>query len=132
MLLRKGLHARGLRYRLHPNDVPGKPDLVFPHYKAAILIHGCFWHGHECHLFKWPSTRAHFWRTKLEANKRRDGRALAELHAAGWRALVVWECTLRGRLKRPINEILGAVEYFIKNDINIFKEIGGAHRGLGG
>src|SRR5688500_15794308 len=74
MLLRRGLHACGLRYRLHPKDVPGRPDLVFPRHGAVILVHGCFWHGHDCPLFKWPATRAEFWRKKIEGNRARDAR----------------------------------------------------------
>ena len=61
LLLRHGLHARGLRYRLHRKDLPGRPDMVFPRYRAAILVHGCFWHGHDCPLFKLPATRREFW-----------------------------------------------------------------------
>ena len=54
MMVRKALHGSGFRYRLHGKDLPGKPDLVLQKYKAVIFVHGCFWHGHECHLFKWP------------------------------------------------------------------------------
>jgi DNA mismatch endonuclease (patch repair protein) len=94
--LRHGLHARGLRYRLHRKDLPGRPDLVFPRYRAAILVHGCLWHGHDCPLFKWPATRREFWQAKIEGNRARDARDLAGLAAAGWRVLVVWECALKG------------------------------------
>jgi DNA mismatch endonuclease (patch repair protein) len=115
MLLRRGLHARGLRYRLHPKDVPGKPDIVLPRYKVVILIHGCFWHGHDCPLFKWPATRAEFWRKKIEGNRERDSNALVELHAAGWRVLVIWECALRGRSRRPVGHVLEKCESFIRS-----------------
>lgn len=66
LTIRKGLHALGFRYRLHGKTLPGKPDLVFPKYKAVIFIHGCFWHAHHCHLFKWPSTRVDFWQEKIQ------------------------------------------------------------------
>ena len=92
LMLRHGLHARGLRYRLHRKDLPGRPDMVFPRYRAAILVHGCFWHGHDCPLFKLPATRREFWAAKIEGNQARDARDIAGLAAAGWRVLVVWEC----------------------------------------
>lgn len=96
VLFRKGLHRRGYRYRLHATPVPGKPDFVLPKYRVAAFVHGCFWHRHECHLFKWPSTRPHFWRTKLNRNRERDAEVAAGVEAAGWRQLTVWECALRG------------------------------------
>jgi len=54
LLIRRAIHRRGFRYRLHVRYLPGKPDMVFRAKKAVILIHGCFWHGHHCHLFRWP------------------------------------------------------------------------------
>jgi DNA mismatch endonuclease (patch repair protein) len=96
MQLRKALHARGLRYRLHDTRLPGKPDLVFPKWRAVVFVHGCFWHGHGCRLFKWPATRAEWWRAKIGTNMARDVRNQDALTAMGWRALVVWECDLRG------------------------------------
>ena len=68
LLIRKGLHARGFRFRLHDKRLPGKPDLVLPKYSAVIFVHGCFWHGHDCHLFKWPQSRREFWRKKITRN----------------------------------------------------------------
>jgi DNA mismatch endonuclease (patch repair protein) len=96
MLIRRGLHALGFRFRLHGRKMPGKPDLVLPRYRAVIFVHGCFWHRHDCQLFKWPKTRHEFWREKIEGNSQRDSRAEAELKAGGWRVLKVWECSLRG------------------------------------
>lgn len=95
MRLRRVLHAAGLRYRLHGPGLPGKPDLVFPKYRAVILVHGCFWHGHDCALFKWPRTRQDFWRTKILGNRRRDRIVSKELRARGWRRLTIWECAFR-------------------------------------
>ena len=95
--LRKGLFAEGFRYRLHRTDLPGKPDIVLPRYGAAIFVHGCFWHGHDCHLFRMPASRTEFWRAKIEANRERDDRNIRELRERGWRVLVVWECAGRGR-----------------------------------
>src|SRR5271165_4352772 len=72
MLLRRGLHARGFRYQLHRRELAGCPDLVFPRYRTVIFVHGCFWHGHECHLFKMPNTRREFWLEKIFGNVGRD------------------------------------------------------------
>jgi len=98
-LIRRGLHKLGFRYRLHARKLPGRPDLVLSKYHAAVFIHGCFWHGHDCPLFKWPKTRGDFWRTKIEGNRARDNRAVDALTAAGWRVAIVWECALRGSTK---------------------------------
>jgi len=112
MLIRKGLHRRGFRYRLHKSDLLGKPDLVFPKYKAIILINGCFWHQHDCHLFKWPSTREEFWRKKILGNKARDERNLKIYSELGWKVLVIWECAIKGKTRRPLSEVIEtAVEW---------------------
>lgn len=113
MLLRRGLHATGLRFRLHAERLPGKPDLVFPKYGAAIQIHGCFWHGHNCALFKMPATRREFWAKKIAGNRSRDDRTAAQLRLAGWRVLTVWECALRGPGRRPISEIIRRCVVFV-------------------
>lgn len=97
LAVRKALHRLGFRYRLHDRSLPGKPDLVFPKYRAVIFVHGCFWHGHDCHLFKWPKTRQEFWRNKIEKNRLNDARAIAELEGQGWRVGVIWECALKGK-----------------------------------
>lgn len=106
LALRKGLHRRGFRYRLHDKCLPGKPDLVFPKHHAVIFVNGCFWHGHDCHLFKWPKTREDFWKTKISRNKERDAAALAELRAKGWRVGVIWECALKGKTRRLLDDVL--------------------------
>jgi DNA mismatch endonuclease (patch repair protein) len=90
--IRKGLHKLGFRYQLHRKDLPGKPDLVFPKHHAVIFANGCFWHAHGCHIFKWPSTRAEFWKEKISANKIRDERNTQACIAMGWKVLVIWEC----------------------------------------
>lgn len=95
MIVRRALHARGFRYRLHNRKLPGSPDLCFPKYRAVIFVHGCFWHGHGCRLFVWPKTRQAFWREKIEGNMARDQRAKRRLTKDGWRAITVWECQLR-------------------------------------
>lgn len=97
MTVRRGLHARGLRYQLHARDLPGKPDLVFPGRRAVIFVQGCFWHGHGCALFRWPSTRTDFWKVKIAGNIARDQRVREQLRDEGWRILDVWECALKGK-----------------------------------
>lgn len=95
LIIRKALHAAGFRYRLHVRNLPAKPDLVFPKYAAVVLIHGCFWHGHDCRYFKIPQTRTEFWQEKINTNAQRDRKQLGELRALGWRILVIWECATR-------------------------------------
>jgi DNA mismatch endonuclease (patch repair protein) len=96
MIVRRGLHARGLRYLLHDRRLPGRPDLVFPKHRVVLFVHGCFWHAHGCALCKLPVTRRDFWKAKLESNVERDHQAIKALRASGWRVLLVWECALRG------------------------------------
>jgi DNA mismatch endonuclease, patch repair protein len=93
--LRKALFGLGFRYRLHSKKVPGRPDIVFPRHRAVVLVNGCFWHGHDCRLFKWPQGNEAFWRKKIEGNRRRDERVIRELAEAGWRTITVWECSIR-------------------------------------
>jgi DNA mismatch endonuclease (patch repair protein) len=96
ILVRSLLHREGFRFRLHVRELPGKPDIVLPKYRAAIFVHGCFWHGHDCPLYRLRSTRPDFWRNKIDRNRASDHRARDALLAAGWRVAVVWECALRG------------------------------------
>ncbi len=103
--VRSALHRQGFRFRLHRRDLPGTPDLVFPKHRAVLFVHGCFWHGHDCHLFRWPRTRADFWRTKITANIDRDRRQITALRQAGWRVGTVWECALKGRERLPEDRV---------------------------
>jgi DNA mismatch endonuclease (patch repair protein) len=96
MTVRKALHARGLRYRLHPTDLPGKPDLVFRKRHIAIFVHGCFWHGHGCRAKPLRSkTNRAFWNKKIDGNRVRDRRAVRRLRTAGWTVFVLWECQIK-------------------------------------
>ena len=95
VLVRKALHARGFRFRLHVKDLPGKPDIVLPKFRAVIFVHGCFWHGHDCRYFKVPQTRTGFWLDKIGKNQERDRRQVEKLVQQGWRVLVIWECATR-------------------------------------
>jgi len=97
VLVRKGLHARGLRYRLGGAKLPGRPDIVLPKYRTVVFVHGCFWHGHDCPLYRLPKTRPEFWADKIGRNRARDHRVTSELEAMNWRVLTVWECSLRGK-----------------------------------
>jgi DNA mismatch endonuclease (patch repair protein) len=98
--LRKVLHGHGLRYRLHATNLPGKPDLVFPRYKAVVFVHGCFWHNHTgCKTATTPKSNTTFWLTKFEKNVARDEFVRAELEAREWRVFVVWECELASMAK---------------------------------
>ena len=101
LLVRSLLHRRGLRFRIHRKDLPGHPDIVLPKFRVVIFVHGCFWHGHECPLFKWPKTRADFWQEKINHNKARDQIAINSLIVSGWRVAVVWECAVRATRKNP-------------------------------
>lgn len=113
LIVRRGLHARGYRFRLHVRDLPGRPDLVFPRHCAVILVHGCFWHGHGCPMSAKPKTNPAFWATKIAANVARDANVGLKLNEAGWRRLTVWECTLRGRAKWKMEDLMEACETFL-------------------
>lgn len=106
LLIRKGLHARGFRYRLHDRKLPGKPDMVFPRYKSIIFVNGCFWHGHSCPLFRWPATRVEYWKPKITRTIERDKANFRYLEAEGWRVLIIWECAFRGRTRLPIENVI--------------------------
>lgn len=96
LILRRALHARGYRFRLHSKNVPGRPDLVFPKHRAVVFVHGCFWHRHaNCRFATTPSTRPEFWQKKFESNVARDSAVAATLRGRGWRVATVWECALR-------------------------------------
>jgi DNA mismatch endonuclease (patch repair protein) len=97
MVVRRGLHRLGFRFRLHRKDLPGRPDVVLPGQRVVIFVHGCFWHGHvECRYFRLPRTNADFWRTKIARNVERDAEVVTRLVGQGWRVLMVWECATRG------------------------------------
>ena len=93
--IRRRLFAQGFRYRLNARDLPGTPDMVFQKYSTVIFVHGCFWHYHGCSRSTIPDSRRNWWRKKLEDNRTRDAKALAELRSNGWRIVVIWECSVR-------------------------------------
>ena len=124
MRVRRGLHAAGFRYKLHDQSLPGKPDIVFPKYKCVIFVNGCFWHGHECALFRWPKENKSFWEKKIRGNKFRDRINEVKLESLGWRIIVIWECAFKGRQKYSDEEFLSEVASLIKSDSS-FSEIKG-------
>lgn len=121
LVIRSALHRKGFRFRLHRKDLPGRPDLVFPCHHAVLFVHGCFWHRHDCHLFRWPSTRQDFWREKIEANAARDRRHHLALLEAGWRIATVWECALKGRARLPLSEVVDACAVWLNSDKRILE-----------
>lgn len=116
LALRKALFARGLRYRLHKKSLPGKPDLIFKKYRAIIMVHGCFWHGHEeCVRYKPPQSEGIYWTAKIARNRQRDLDVSAELAQLGWRVMTVWECALIGRFRLPMVEVVESCEAFLRS-----------------
>lgn len=129
MVIRKGLHRKGFRYRLHDASLPGKPDIIFSRRKAVIMVNGCFWHYHNCHLFKWPSTRTQWWQAKISRNREKDIETRTLLAQKGWRILTIWECALKGKTKLPINEVIEKAAFWLDNSTNSI-EIQGEHNGI--
>ena len=115
LLVRRSLHRRGFRFRLHVHDLPGKPDIVLRRFRAVIFVHGCFWHGHDCRIFKWPKTRPDFWREKIVRNRANDAKVMLALQATGWRIAIVWECALRGA-GRNTETVTDPIEKWLRGD----------------
>ena len=119
LILRRVLHARGLRYKLHDSALPGRPDLVFPRFGAVCFVHGCFWHRHEgCSRTTTPATNRSSWERKFAANVRRDRKNRMALLEAGWRVGVVWECALRP--KERSEEAAASVERWLNGQCKEF------------
>lgn len=116
LIIRKGLFAKGLRYRLHDKKLPGKPDLVFPKFRVVLFVNGCFWHGHACDLFKIPSTNSDFWNNKIGTNQANDEKNKELLLAAGWRVVTIWECAIKGKRRLDFNTLISSVEVLIRNN----------------
>ena len=108
LLVRKFLHINGFRYRLHVTNLPGKPDIVLPKYKTVILVHGCFWHGHEgCKYFTIPKTKTEWWANKISLTQGKDLQHFEALKKAGWKVIIVWECELR---KKELNYLIEFIQ----------------------
>ena len=95
ILVRKYLFSKGLRYRVDDKRYPGHPDLVFPKYKTAVYVNGCFWHHHDCSGFVWPKSNLDYWKPKIERNEKRDRENYQKMTELGWKVIVVWECELK-------------------------------------
>jgi len=121
ILIRSLLHRQGFRFRLNVRDLPGKPDIVLPRFHAVVFVNGCFWHGHDCSLFKWPGTRPDFWRDKIERNQVNDLKVMSALRTNGWRIGIVWECSIRGKYK-DVEGVVGSLADWIRSDIPFFEE----------
>jgi DNA mismatch endonuclease (patch repair protein) len=114
--VRQLLHRRGFRFRLHVKSLPGKPDIVLRQFRAVVLVHGCFWHGHNCALFKWPSTRPDWWRSKIEGNRLQDQKTLSALHSLGWRVCEVWECAFKGKARLNESQAIDELASWLRSD----------------
>jgi DNA mismatch endonuclease (patch repair protein) len=118
--LRRALHREGLRYRLHVTGLPGRPDIVLPKHRAAIQVHGCFWHRHQhCAFCTTPASNMRFWKSKFGETVERDKRNLEALRKLGWRVAIVWECSVRD--KGP-EAIAGRIAAWLQSGRS-FKEI---------
>lgn len=116
ILIRSLLHRKGFRFRLHDRRLAGRPDIVLPKHKAVIEVRGCFWHGHDCHLFVWPSTRKGFWKEKIGQNRKRDSRNMMKIQELGWKTLIVWECAVKGKRRLPVSELGKTIENWLLYD----------------
>jgi DNA mismatch endonuclease (patch repair protein) len=116
LAIRSGLHRLGFRFRLHARKLAGRPDIVLPKWRAAIFVHGCFWHGHECHLFKWPKSRTDFWREKICGNQLRDRASAERLLASGWRVFTIWECSMKGPQRIGEEAVLNQTVDWLRSD----------------
>jgi len=100
ILVRKYLFSKGFRFRKNVKELPGKPDIVLPKYKTIIFINGCFWHGHDCRAGHLPSSNINFWIEKINRNKERDNRQMAELQFLGWNVIIIWQCKIKNKKLR--------------------------------
>ena len=128
LAIRSCLHRRGFRFRCNVSTLPGKPDIVLSKFRAVIQVHGCLWHQHSCHLFKWPCAddpeKAQFWRKKIIGNSQRDKRQLLELSSQGWRVAVVWECAIKGKRRIATEDVINQLEIFLLSTTNTLEIAG--------
>lgn len=129
IVIRKSLYARGYRYRKNVITLAGSPDIVLKKHAAVIQIYGCFWHGHDCNNFKWPTTRPDFWKTKIMGNQSRDRFSEQRLISDGWRLLIVWECVIKkavsGSKLYNLDSLISQIISWIETGSNGITHIGG-------
>ena len=121
------LHKLGFRFRIHSTALAGRPDIVLPRFKALFFVNGCFWHGHDCHLFRWPASRIDFWKIKVTRNQENDRKAIGILQNTGWRTGTIWECALKGRTRLVDEEIADALASWLRSDM-ISLDLAGSKR----
>lgn len=112
IVVRRAAHSMGLRFRLHREDLPGRPDLIFPKWRAVVFVNGCFWHSHEgCSRARVPRSNNVYWTRKLDRNVQRDRDNTRSLRKAGWRVIVIWECETKDpqKLARILRRKIAAV-----------------------
>lgn len=111
ILVRKFLFAKGFRYRIHVENMPGKPDIVLPKYKTVIFVHGCFWHGHEgCKYFVTPKTRTEWWINKISRNRELDSIHKKALEKEGWRVITIFECMLKkDKVEKTVKKLIEGI-----------------------
>lgn len=119
--IRSLLHQEGFRFKLHVNKLPGKPDIVLPKYNSVIFVNGCFWHRHNCHLFRLPKTRSIFWEEKLNKNSESDRHNIDLLLEAGWRVGIVWECSMKGKLKLPEKVLIEMISSWLHSEVTFLQ-----------
>lgn len=112
VLVRKYLFSKGLRYRKNDKKLPGHPDIVLPKYKTVVFVNGCFWHGHDgCKYFVMPKSNTDFWKTKIDKNIARDQLEYSRLRESGWRIVVVWECELRSKNIKVLEQVYNTITH---------------------
>lgn len=111
LVVRRFLFAKGFRYRVNVKTLPGTPDIVLKNYRTVIFVNGCFWHGHDCSIYKTPTTRVEFWLNKIERNRDRDEKVRNQLRHLGWRTMVIWECQLKPKVRRQTLEEVATLLY---------------------
>lgn len=116
IVIRRLLHAAGFRFRIHSRKLPGRPDIVLKKHRAVFLVHGCFWHGHHCSLFRLPGTRTQFWAAKIGRNRANDARVRRRLRERGWRIAVIWECALKGKARLSDDRLAKRIVRWVQSD----------------
>lgn len=128
IVIRKALHQLGYRYRNHPKGMFGRPDFKMSKYKVVFFIHGCFWHGHDCHLFRMPKSRLAFWENKIITNRKRDAEVTKAYGESFWRLATIWECAIRGKDAIGIDKTINLISEWLESESKSI-EIRGAFNG---